>query len=126
VPTYLLEEFVGACARGEVTVLGPALSTAPSDFQLATVTDVLEFIGYGGMENPEYLNSKLWMKNPNPPNLIFVDAYSFFSGPDYGYVAFMRGATGRWLLKSLKKNGEPPPNKFPPFLEQCKKAGLTK
>ena len=124
-PAYKLEDFVAACSEAaSVFVLRSAMATAPADFGLQTEQAVRDFIGAGGLEQPAHANTAPWEKNPDPAAAIPVDSYDFFSGPDPGYLAFMhQPKTGRWLVKSLKKNDKPDPR--PRLLaDKLRKAGL--
>lgn len=43
-----------------------------------------------------------------------VDAYGFYSGTTYGYIAFMfQPKTNKWIIKSFKKNDRQGPKYFP-------------
>lgn len=84
------------------------METAKSDFNLSTQEGVLSFIGNGGLESPCAINTKQWENNPDPNNPIMVDAYDFYSGSIYGYIAFFyQPTTKKWIIKSFKKNSEP-------------------
>lgn len=103
---YQLSNFISACAIGtsKALLLKGAMRAARSDFSLGTQQQVIGFIGNRGLESPKFINSKLWDKNPDPQNEIMVDAYAFFSGYIYGYIAFFisqRLING--LLNLLKK-----------------------
>jgi hypothetical protein len=109
-PAYGIENFVRDCAVGtsKAFVAKDAAITAKSDFNLNTQASILEFIGNGGLENPTFINSKIWEKNSNPNTVIMVDAYTFCSGLIYGYLAFrFQDKTGLWTIKSFKKNRDP-------------------
>ncbi len=109
-PAYKLEDFITDCAKGTVKafVTSGALLTAGTDFNLPTQEQVLNFIGNNGLEKPQFINSEVWDKNPDPKNAIMIDAYSFYSGLLYGYIAFrFQPKTGKWAVKSFKKNREP-------------------
>ncbi len=96
------------CAIGKGNVLKSAMETAKSDFNLNTQKGVLEFIGNRGLESPCFINSKKWEKNPKPNHPIMVDAYNFYSGFIYGYIAFFyQPVTKKWIIKSFKKNSKP-------------------
>ena len=85
-----------------------AMATAESDFNINTQEGVLGFIGNGGLESPCFINTKQWENNPDSKNLIMVDAYDFYSGSIYGYIAFFyQPTTKKWIIKSFKKNSEP-------------------
>ena len=64
------------------------METARSDFNLNTQESVLSFIGNDGLESPHLINTKAWENNPDTENPIMVDAYGFYSGSMYGYLAF--------------------------------------
>ncbi len=109
-PHYKLDDFIGDCAMGnsKAFVTSGAQLTAESDFNLPTQKQVLEFIGNGGLEKPAFINSEVWDKNPEPKQAIMIDAYSFYSGFLYGYIAFrFQPKTGKWAIKSFKKNRDP-------------------
>jgi hypothetical protein len=125
VAAYNLEEFEKGCRDGLAKVINPALTTGSAEFGLATEADILAFIGNGGLEKPEFANTEPWRNNPKPDQEILVDSYNFYSGLDYGYVAFMKGATGLWIVKSLKKNDKPSSRAFL-LADKLKKAGLIK
>lgn len=60
-----------------------------------------------------------------PKQEILVDSYKFYSGQDYGDIAFMKAVTGRWrIVKSLKRNERPSPRAFL-LADKLKKAGLV-
>ena len=126
-PDYSLQDFVAACAAGlAVKVLKTAMQTAPHDFGLMTEPEVVAWIGNGGLEKPEHANTETWLNNPDPTQPIWVDSYNFFSGLDYGYIAFMfQPKTKKWLIKSLKKNDHLDPR---PLLlaDRLRKAGWVR
>jgi hypothetical protein len=104
-----LDEFIEACAKGEVIVLGKAEKTARSEFHLLSKASILEFIGDGNLENVKHRGSKPFDKNP----LFTVYAYNFFSGKKYGYIAIFCGENQQWFLKSFKKNWDKDPREIP-------------
>lgn len=109
-PTYQLKDLISDCVVGilKAYISKSAMETAKSDFNLNTQKEVLAFIGNGGLESPCLINSKQWENNPNPGNPIMVDAYDFYSGSIYGYIAFFyQTTTKKWIIKSFKKNSEP-------------------
>lgn len=110
-PEYKLSDFLEGCMAGvsKAYVIQGAMKTAEKDFNLYPQQRVLEFIGNGGLAQPHFINSKPWDNNPNPENEIMVDAYGFFSGFNYGYVAFFRPVISKWIIKSFKKNTDPDP-----------------
>ena len=108
-PAYKLEDFINDCAKGtsKAFVTTGALLTAGTHFNLPTQEQVLDFISNDGLEKPQYINSEAWDKNPEPQNIIMIDAYSFYSGLLFGYIAFLfQPKTGKWVIKSFKKNRE--------------------
>lgn len=102
---YNLNDLIKACGElNQVVVLGKAEKSARDDFGLNTKKTVLDFIYNDGLESPHYINTKPWENNPDP-SLIVIDAYSFYSGPKQGYMAFFFSMkTKRWLIKSFKLN----------------------
>ncbi len=107
---YQLSDLVNDCAVGvsKTYISKGAMETAKSDFNFNTQEEVLGFIGNGGLELPCLSNSKPWGNNPMPENPIMVDAYHFYSGSTYGYIAFFyQPTTKKWVIKSFKKNSEP-------------------
>lgn len=86
-----------------------ALASAQVDFGLTTGDAVRDFIANNGLENPRHLNTSPWENNPNPAQQVLVDSYEFFSGSLFGYLAFFWAPTGRWIVKSFKKNDQPDP-----------------
>lgn len=106
-PQYKFDEFQCACEIGssKVQVTRGSRETAISDFNLRTDSRILEFIANGGLEKPRFINSGPWDNNPDKNALIMVDAYGFYSGKVYGYIAFLfQQKTDRWMIKSFKKN----------------------
>lgn len=111
-PSYHYTAFCAGCAGGPAcTIVSKgAQQTARSDFGLNTAAAVLEFVAEGGLESPSFISSSVWLNNPDPANTIMVDSYDFHSGPTlYGYIAFLKAPTGKWLIKSFKKNDKPDP-----------------
>jgi hypothetical protein len=106
-PSYSVTEFKTACKRGrtKVRIKSGARETAKTDFRLNKVKDILNFIGYGGLEKMEFINTKPWKNNSEPTIPIMVDSYGFYSWHLYGYIAFMFNEnTEEWAIKSFKKN----------------------
>jgi hypothetical protein len=125
-PAYVFADFVSGCASSKSAfVTGGAMATARTDFGLNTMADVLAFVSNGGLESPTFINVAPWENNPDPATPIQVDAYSFFSGLTYGYVAFLyQPKTSKWIIKSLKKNEQPDPRNLA-MLAALRKAGLV-
>ncbi len=108
-PAYKFEDFVTRCCDKSANffIRKGAKVKAASDFGLYTDDEILKFIGNGGLEKPEFINSKKWEKNPDKEKKILVDAYHFFSGMKYGYFAFLfNHKTNRWMIKSFKEDKE--------------------
>jgi hypothetical protein len=104
-PVYKLGDLVCECGKGSsVVVWSLAVGTARSDFGLATEGDIRTFINGGGLESPNYINTEPLGATPNPAEAPLVDGYSFLTGKIQGYLAFYRGPSGRWVIKSFKKS----------------------
>jgi hypothetical protein len=109
-PEYNFEEFVEACGHGNAVVL--AMDTAERHFGLKTQVKVLDFISNGGLESPKHANTAELEKSLLPVKPL-VDSYDFFSGHDYGYIAFWKNKrTGKWIIKSFKYNTNVDPRNF--------------
>lgn len=115
-PSYILADFIKACGLGEnhVFISEKARITAKADFNLNTQKQILDFIANGGIESPNLQNVKLWENNPDPDNPIWADAYDFFSGFQFGYIAFsFRPKIKKWNIKSFKNNIKSDPRNLP-------------
>ncbi len=113
-PSYQLKDLEQGCCvnSSKVIVMRLAKDTARKDFKLKTQDAVVQFIAYGGLENPSFINSKPWENNPDP-GLIMIDAYGFYSGCTFGYLAFLyHPKTQHWTIKSFKKNDQLDPRVF--------------
>lgn len=111
-PAYNINDFIAACADPRrVAVFGQAQRDAGQHFNLPTKEAVCGFIANGGLESPRLAEGgKEWEKNPTPHIPMKVDSYGFYSGPRYGYIAFIESqTTGKWLIKSFKPNKDPDP-----------------
>lgn len=111
-PEYNLDEFIHDCEEGtsKVFVAQGAMITARTDFNLNIQASILEFIANGGLEKPTFINKKTWENNTDKSIVIMVDAYAFFSGLIYGYIAFVYVTkTKKWIIKSFKKQEAPDP-----------------
>jgi hypothetical protein len=108
---YNLDDLIKACADSkQSTVIEPAPTTARRDFTLNSKKAILDFVSCGGLENPTYINTELWENNKVPATPILVDAYGFYSGAKYGYIAFLYSPiTKMWIIKSFKLNNNPDP-----------------
>ena len=113
-PEYELPTLIADCgSSGLVWISGGALASAQSDFRLATADEVRAFIADNGLERPRHISTVPWEKNPDPRQVIWVDSYSFYSGPIFGYFAFSKGLRSKWIVKSCKKNDRPDPRFLP-------------
>ena len=111
-PAYSLDEFVKDCKHGKkrVFIWKCAVETASIDFNLNSETAVLEFIGNGGLEDPEHQNTNEWRDNPNKSMKIDIDTYRFKTGERKGYIAFfLQPQTNMWTVKSFKKDTQGSP-----------------
>lgn len=116
--SYDINEFIADCSDAKkVHVAYKALETAAQDFGIESEQKkILEFISNGGLEKLNFINSEIWDANPNPAIPAMVDAYGFYSGFKFGYMAFLKNPlpkTKKWLLKSFKKNKTTGPASFP-------------
>ena len=103
-PTYDLKEFIKCCSsnREMVFIFPSALKDAKNDFELDNQGEILDFIGNNRLEMPEFRNRKLWEKNRDPNNPLFVEDYEFKSLGKLGYIAFMYNKKeNKWLIKSF-------------------------
>lgn len=117
-PAYDLKEFETTCAkqRNKVLVSRGAANSARIDFALDSKQKLIMFIGNKGLECPRFINAKPWENNPELIE-IMVDAYEFYAGADFGYMAFLYSPKlQKWLIKSFKKNQQEPARNLP-FLE---------
>jgi hypothetical protein len=109
-PEYNLKDLVRDCGEADSVIISRgALETARADFSLATADDIRTFISNGGLEQPKFIRKAPWENNKDKKVTIQVDSYEFFSGNRYGYLAFVKVPTGKWLIKSLKNNDRPNP-----------------
>ncbi len=126
-PKYDLNKFIKICKTGEETVVigKKTLKDAKTDFNLYSRTDILDFIANDGLEKLRHINTKplelnssviesgVQDTNFDKEELYFVDAYSFYSGNDFGYFAYyFNSESNRWVIKSFKINREPDPKKL--------------
>lgn len=103
-PYYDIEKLIKACKKktSTVIVLNGNLDKACEFFDLCTISEIVAFIGNGGCENLEFVNTKLWDNNPNKSIEIKVDSYEFTTNNKKGYLAFMyNNKTKKWIIKSF-------------------------
>lgn len=124
---YTLDEFLDACGEpGKVAVAYDAKKDAEKYFKLVTEKDLLAFIFARGLEKLTPINCEEWRFNPNKPPAIYVDAYSFYSGNKFGYIAFMFiPKTNKWNIKSFHLNNNVAPINIGPVLQFSPFANLT-
>ena len=111
-PQYNIDDFIHDCAIGisKVFVIRGAVQSAREDFNLNTQHQILKCIGDGGIQNKQFINCKPWANNPDKTVEILVDAYAFYLGSIYAYLAFFyQPNTEKWIVKSFKKNQERDP-----------------
>ena len=127
-PAYELEDFIKDCSQGfrKVLIWDCAMRTARDEFNLFPARRVLDFIATGGLEKPNFYNSKIWENNPTPETEIMIDAWDFYAGGGtYGYIAFFQQPLNkRWTIKSFKKNDKVDSRNLP-FQEPLQKLVLT-
>jgi hypothetical protein len=105
---YDLGDFIKACADPNHVSVHYDAKKGAERFNIFTEVDLLAFINSDGLEDVEFINTEVWHLNPNKPPDIYVDAYSFYSGKKYGYIAFMFSPkTQKWRIKSFKLNTKP-------------------
>jgi hypothetical protein len=107
-PAYNLGDFILGCDKNPegIHMFGDTLKDAQNIFHLNTKSAVLEFIANNGLEDINFINTKLWEKNPDPTVKIFVDAYEFMTGGILGYIAFFKTKKGEWVIKSFHQSNE--------------------
>jgi hypothetical protein len=96
---YVFADFIAACSKGEVFVESQAEQDAYNLFSL-TKPQLLAFIANDGLEELEYINTKVWENNPRPANVVYIDGYNFTTGFKRGYLAFKQNY-GKWIIKSF-------------------------
>ena len=100
---YCLADFI-LCSMNEpqnVLVLYDAERNARIQFGLNTKAELLDFIGNQGLQDLMYWNTELWKLNPRKGEDIYIDAYKFRSNQKIGYIAFMKGSAGKYVIKSF-------------------------
>jgi len=103
-PYYNFGDFKRACGcnTDDVIPINNVLRNAGDDFNLNTKAQLLDFIDNDGLEDLRFVNTKDWDHNPDPTNVIKVDAYEFRTMHTLGYIAFMRNnKTEKWIIKSF-------------------------
>ena len=101
---YCLAHFLLCCiiSPQNVQVLFDAELNARLQFGLNTKTELLGFIGNGGLQAMSYVNTEPWRNNPKKDiREIYVDSYNFRSNRKVGYIAFFKGIPGNYVIKSF-------------------------
>ena len=109
-----LKQLTIACGvKGQVIAYGSAPEDASRDFNLHPKEAIYDFVAEG-LESPTFINQNPWENDPDKTNPATVYAFSFYSGKKFGYIAFMKSnQTGKWLIKSFKKNDREDPKALP-------------
>jgi hypothetical protein len=85
-----------------VQILYDAELNAMHQFGLNTKSDLLSFIGNGALQNMSYINTEPWRNNPKKDIMeVYIDSYNFRSNRKLGYIAFMKGISGKYVIKSF-------------------------
>ena len=100
---YCLADFILCCINDQknVMIFKDAERDAQIQFGLNTKAELLGFIGNQGLQDLMYWNTELWRLNPRNGKDIFIDAYKFRSNQKTGYIAFMKGFTCKYAIKSF-------------------------
>jgi len=101
---YCLADFILCCMNDpqNVQVENDAKLNAREQFGLNTKADLFAFIGNQGLENIMYVNTKLWRNKPfRIKEDIYIDSYKFCSNQKIGYIAFMKGYSCKYAIKSF-------------------------
>ena len=100
---YNLDDFIKCCNNDpkNVEILYDAETNARMQFGLNTKADLLAFIGNEGLQDITYYNTEPWRNNPKKNKEILIDAYKFYSNRKHGYIAFMKGVSGNYVIKSF-------------------------
>jgi len=70
-------------------------------FGLNTEVELLMFIGNGGLQDLDYINTEPWRNNPRKNVEVLIDAYTFRSNSKMGYIAFMKTYNDNYAIKSF-------------------------
>jgi hypothetical protein len=76
------------------------------DAEVNTASELLAFIGNGGLGAMEYVGTEPWRNNPHKEVEILIDAYKFWTNRMVGYIAFMKGFNIRFIIKSFHLNND--------------------
>ena len=102
-PAYDLDDFIWYCRDKPKTIaiFYDAQLNARQQFGLNTSEELLAFIGNDGLQDLTYWNTEPWRLNPKKDKEILVDTYKFHSNQKFGYIAFMKGGKGNYVVKSF-------------------------
>ena len=100
---YCLADFILCCMNEpqKVQALYEAELNARIQFGINTKSELIAFIGNQGLQNLTYVDTELWRNNPRKNEDIYIDAYKFCSNHKKGYIAFMKGAVCKYVIKSF-------------------------
>ena len=100
---YSLDDFIQCCRDNpkRVNVFYDAELNAREQFGINSKADLLDFIGNHGLEDLTYINTKPFENNQKKGKDILIDAYKFRSNNKLGYIAFMKGVSGQYVIKSF-------------------------
>ncbi|EKE07799.1 MAG: hypothetical protein ACD_17C00512G0002 [uncultured bacterium] len=120
-----LRSLVDACEDPNLVSVAYDAKKGAEYFKILTEKALLAFINTGMLEDPKYINTRPWELNPHKPPDIMVEAFSFYSGKKYGYIAFMFiPKMQKWRIKSFKKNRDQDPRQLKTALLHSPFAGL--
>ena len=101
---YCLADFIICCMSNpeKIHVEYDAVLNAQHQFGLNTKTELLNFIGNGGLQDMSYVNTEPWRNKPQKiTGEILIDSYNFRSNRKVGYIAFFKGIPGNYVIKSF-------------------------
>jgi hypothetical protein len=99
------KDFVKACKskKAVIHIERQAEKDARKYFKLKSKQHIREFIGNGGIQNPRFINKKIWETRLKVLNIeIWLFAYEFNSLGTLGYIAIaIHPKSNEWILKSF-------------------------
>lgn len=115
-PEYDWDQFIEACRTGKANTWSCVLKHAALYFNLFTKPQLLSFISTGGLERLTFVNSRELDRWPDGELHPIVDAYTFYTGPIKGYIAFYQTPEWKWFIKSFHRDNnsilQAPPHTF--------------
>lgn len=111
-PAYNIMEFIKACGEPNMVIVHERALNGAGYFNIFQKERLLFFVSEDGLDCADFILKKPWENNPNKNVTIYVDSYNFFTGDKYGYIAFFKTPTGKWMIKSFKRNINPDPRNF--------------